>query len=696
MKKIIVLFILIFVVFAACNNGSVAPHIPGSSASNVGNVFVDDDNDNDLVAKNFNSEEEFLTFVKMYGGKSSYSGRSAPLMDMAFDGSNMAVKSAGMMMESASVDFSETNVQVQGIDEGDIIKTDGEFIYTISDKNFFIVKAYPGDEAEIVYEETFDQRPSGMFIQENKVLVYGRVEDYSLLNDTDFDEFEQVLFTKIYDVSNKNKPSIVKENFFEGRILDSRMIGNEVYIVSEIGREFDIARPFPIYYESGMKRSVNLNDMYYFGGYYTKPEFVSVQSIDIATGKPIDVKVIAVDGRNQIYMSENALYLALNGRINTWNIDQLITRKVTGKYLTEKNLKLIEDIENIDSDILSTSEKKNKIMNIYYHAIQIQSKEVQKEIEKESELLLIEEKEKIDYEEYVMIHKIIIEGNGVISVGKTAKIPGNINNQFSLDEYDNVLRVATTIGRSWWLDREELKESQNAVFTLDNDMKILDSLMGLGKDERIYSTRYVGEKLYMVTFKQIDPFFVIDLSNPAKIKTLGKLKIPGFSKYLHPYDKNTIIGIGKEASGTGRTQGLKISLFDVEDPENPVELSKFVTEAKYASSTSLYEHKAFLFSKEKNLLVIPAYNWDYQNDEGYNGAFVFNITKDEITLRGLIDHGVEKNYYGASVERSLYINDLLYTKSNSKIRINQLSDLMGVKDVFLRVEKVSDINVPVY
>ena len=104
----------------------------------------------------------------------------------------------------------------------------------------------------------------------------------------------------------------------------------------------------------------------------------------------------------------------------------------------------------------------------------------------------------------------------------------------------------------------------------------------------------------MVTFEQVDPFFVIDLSNPKKIKELGKLKIPGFSRYLHPYDKNTIIGIGKDATETGRTKGLKISLFDVSDVENPEEIAKYVSESRYADSTALYEHKAFLFSKEKN------------------------------------------------------------------------------------------------
>jgi uncharacterized secreted protein with C-terminal beta-propeller domain len=127
-------------------------------------------------------------------------------------------------------------------------------------------------------------------------------------------------------------------------------------------------------------------------------------------------------------------------------------------------------------------------------------------------------------------------------------------------------------------------------------------------------------------------------------------------------------------------------LFDVTDVENPKEVAKYVGDDKYAYSSALYEHKAFLFSKDKDLMVIPVYNYDYQNAENnYNGAFVFKISKDEIKLRGLIDHSKATEYYywQPSVERSLYINDMLYTKSLSMIRINRLDTLLGVKNVTL-------------
>ncbi|MEK6816359.1 MAG: beta-propeller domain-containing protein, partial [Nanoarchaeota archaeon] len=318
-----------------------------------------------------------------------------------------------------------------------------------------------------------------------------------------------------------------------------------------------------------------------------------------------------------------------------------------------------------------------------------------------------------------------------------------IMNQFSLDESSGVLRIATTVNANWWgVLRTEAgvsgssegvavasvalaapvavdevasdsvatdiavakiapmpprrSEQMNSIYTLDADLKVIDSLTGLAEGEQIFSTRFIGDRLYMVTFRQVDPFFVIDLSNPADIKELGKLKIPGFSRYLHTYDDNTIIGIGRDATEEGRTKGLKISLFDVTDVANPKEVAKYVSEEDYAQSTAEYEHKAFLFSKEKSLLVIPVYSYDYKDKgKSYNGALVFDINREAIKVKGLIDHSKasQSQWYSPSVERSLYIEELLYTKSPSLLRINKIDDLSSVKDVDLKVDFKGDIPV---
>jgi inhibitor of cysteine peptidase len=332
---------------------------------------------------------------------------------------------------------------------------------------------------------------------------------------------------------------------------------------------------------------------------------------------------------------------------------------------------------------LSQYEKKQKIVEVYYGALSRLDQKEQEKISDDSELKLKEELAKFESLEVSVINKISVNGLN-IDVVASASIPGRLNNQFALDEYEGNLRVATTIPQRW--SRWDLsEESKNNVYVLDSGLNKIGEIKNIAKGESIFSTRFMGDRLYMVTFRQVDPFFVIDLSNPRSPKILGELKIPGFSRYLHPYDESTIIGIGQEASETGRITGLKISLFDVSDVANPIEIAKYTGDDAYAHSTALYEHKAFLFSKEKNLLVIPAYNYDYSNAaKSYNGALVFNLQKTSIQLRGLVEHSAAKEYYyGAVVERSLYIENVLYTVSSGLIRANDIGTLGSLMNISL-------------
>jgi uncharacterized secreted protein with C-terminal beta-propeller domain len=197
----------------------------------------------------------------------------------------------------------------------------------------------------------------------------------------------------------------------------------------------------------------------------------------------------------------------------------------------------------------------------------------------------------------------------------------------------------------------------------------------------------------MVTFKRIDPFFVIDLSTPSNPKILGKLKIPGYSDYLHPYDKNHIIGIGKETGtndwGGVSIKGLKLALFDVSDVEHPKQIDKVEIGDPGTDSAALSDHRAFLFDKNKNLLVIPArvvktadiadkYISDQQ--QIWYGAYVFSVTPETgFMLRGTVEHRTGGGYtwYGSpyDVKRSLYIGDTLYTLSQKQILANSLNKI---------------------
>ena len=174
-----------------------------------------------------------------------------------------------------------------------------------------------------------------------------------------------------------------------------------------------------------------------------------------------------------------------------------------------------------------------------------------------------------------------------------------------MDEYEQHFRIATTTRQVWDSD----KMSSNNVYILDDELDVVGELEDLAPGEKIYSVRFMGKKGYIVTFKKIDPLFVIDLSDHSNPLVLGKLKIPGYSDYLHPYDENHLIGIGKdtveaadeltESRGLdfGWYQGVKMAIFDVTDVENPIELHKVVIGDRGTDSPVLYDHKAFLFDR---------------------------------------------------------------------------------------------------
>jgi len=478
------------------------------------------------------------------------------------------------------------------------------------------------------------------------------------------------------------------------------MLDDHVYFVVRNGIGFRPVYPTPIIMENNVMRSMPVTDIHYFNIPYNNLQFVTVHAIDMTDmGKEVNSKSVAVEWNQNLYMSYDNMYITYTEQINEWDLEKEITMELLDPQLTDSDKKLIAKIKATDNDVLSQNEKENKIYQVYMTYMNYMTNEEREDLQDRAEELLIKKLEEIKNFEFTVINKISVD-DGNIQVESNGKVPGHVINQFSMDESDDGhFRIATTINSRWSRFDKQRTESTNNVYVLDKILNVVGELEGLAESESIYATRFMGDKLYMVTFRQVDPFFVIDLSNPRSPKALGELKIPGFSRYLHPYDKDTIIGVGEERSESGRRRGLKISLFDVSDFKNPKEIVKFVTDENYAQSTALYEHKAFLFDKEKELMVIPAYSseWDEGRQSGYNGAFVFKINKKDIELRGLIDHSIAPDlgryYYGAQVERSLWINELLYTKSPTLLRINEIDDLSSVKNLELIKQNTK---IPIY
>jgi len=251
-----------------------------------------------------------------------------------------------------------------------------------------------------------------------------------------------------------------------------------------------------------------------------------------------------------------------------------------------------------------------------------------------------------------------------------------------------LLRIATTTGEIWQIGQNE---SKNNVYILNNELSIVGKLEGLAPGERIYSTRFMGDKVYMVTFKQVDPLYIIDTSDPTKPKVLGFLKIPGYSTYLHPVDETHILGFGYETEvnslGGTTTAGLKISLFDVTDVNKPKEISTDVIGKSGTYSELLYNHKALMFSLNKGIMAFPVMRTGENYATDFIGAYVYNISTDEIKLKTEISHMENiKDVYtnGNEIRRIMYIGDYLYTFSDNMMQVHEINGNSKVSELLIK------------
>ena len=579
--------------------------------------------------KKFSSYEELKNFVMTNAGDyGKYCYESSLLDGSAFmprlSGSGKALSGS----DEAQIDYSTTNIQVEGVDEADIVKSDGKYIYVVSGDKVVIIDAYPAENARVLSEIEASERPTELFINEDKLVVFGWTH------------------VKVYDVSDRENPILTRDVSFDGRYFNSRMIGSYVYVIINSPTIYYEAEKInlPCISSNGNTKTVPATEIYYFGNIddYSY-EFTTIMAINAQDDEEeITSETFLIGTTQNIFVSSNNIYVTYT-----------------------------------DYWVYPLRDWSNKISDL--------------ETEK------------------TIIHKISIT-DGTIEYKSWGEVPGRVLNQFSMDEYQGYFRIATTTGEVW------SGGAQNNVYVLDEDLNIAGRLEGIAPGERIYSARFMGDRAYLVTFKKVDPLFVIDLRDPRDPKVLGELKIPGYSDYLHPYDETHLIGVGKEAVDMGSFawyQGVKIALFDVSDPENPIEISKYVIGDRGTDSYALSDHKAFLFSRSKNLLVIPILLAEI-NEEQYpggvppnaygeytwQGAYVFDISLvDGLVLRGGISHSendaqLEWGWYysSRSVKRSLYIENVLYTISDGLVKMNNLEDLSEISEIELEVEEIPNFS----
>jgi len=627
--------------------------------------------------KTFSSFEELENFISTNMGTASQNEKFS-----AFDGLTIAQREAGNALDStaeaaptASDDYSETNIQVAGVDEADIVKTDGEYLYVVSESTIYILKAYPYNQARLVSKITLDQvYGAKIFVNGNKLVVVndqpilyyaeplardtisvqeGKTAEDSSNNSSEpmIPEEEYVipvyrneLSMKVYDTTDKSNPVLTRTVALNGSLSGVRMIGDYVYMVTN-----QLATQSNPETETGIE--VVLPKI--GGDYVTEVDPTKISYIDVPDQLYYITTVIAVDVTNDAIAPTYEAFL---------------TTQTTSMYVSLNNMYLIAP--NTSTWLFMDTDTEVKEETLIYRI-------------------------KLDQQ------NIVVEAEG--------SVEGFVVDQFSMDEYNGYFRVATTEWNNRWTEEEGFSsDSTNNLFVLDMNLDIVGKLENLAPDESIYATRFMGDRVYLVTFRQIDPFFVIDTSNPSQPTVLGYLKIPGYSSYLHIYDANHVIGVGKENST------LKLSLFDVTDVTAPVETAKYTVEGDWSDSEALYDHKAFLFEKSKNLLAIPVTvntygTIDRLDDEPaieedkdnttiverieiatessyFQGAYVFDISLEQgFVLKGSITHTDATNTYSGTqtIRRILYIENVLYTVSDSMVALNNLESLAPLTEIAL-------------
>lgn len=577
----------------------------------------------------------------------------------------------------SSNDYSTTNIQVENVDEADIIKNDGKYLYSLSDNDVIITNSEDPENISVASKITVSQgTPVDLMLYNNKLVI---ISDYYIsANSYRYNNTNNTI-VDVYDIQDKTTPERVKTYTLYEPYYTSRCINNKLYVISsgklrkDYNNKDDIAT---YYYEDNNKIDIKLKDIKYLKDIKTNNQtLISTLDLDNPT-ENINLQSYLIDISNA-YVSQNNIYL----------LNQ--SYKYSNDYTPLSAIFGFKGILGL-SDYSSSSSDSDTSTTIY---------------------------------------KFNILDNGSIKYSAKAKETGKTINQFSLDEYNGNLRVAL------------YNTNGSKVVVFNDNLEKIGQTSYLAKGENMYSSRFFGNKAYLVTYRTVDPLYVIDLSEPTTPKVLGELKIPGYSTYLHPYDENHIIGIGMETKETvnrnsfgrvtftsSRIVGMKMALFDVTDPNNPTQISSTVIGDSRTSSAILTNHKALLFSKEKELLAIPVNNYveDFEitnSSDSYSsivnsytsygkqylseGYLVYNINlKDGITLKGKVVHEGTSSRYSSynntKLLRGAYIGNNLYTISEDMIKVNSLDNLKQLSELKLREKETKNNNkqkssiVPLY
>lgn len=529
-------------------------------------------------------------------------------------------------------DYSKTNVQVEGVDEEDTLKNDDRYIYKIINSSSIVImdtkpNLHIEGRIELKESEANSYYFENMFLEGNQLIILGEerrpYEPRKIPITFQNNKIQEIgrVYThiRIYDITNKSAPQLVRQVSVQGTQQAIRKIGDTLYVVNNnpmIQKAINVCTTedlLPAYKDSLLGDEVQLlnpNQVYDVPWADHRPMLNSITiiaSIHLKQSKSIEMNMLLGDV-SEVYMSKEALFLEIGGKVNT-------------------------------------------------------------------------------------ISRFNVEQQSLNYVG-TGVIDGYLYNQFAMDLYDNYLRVATTGYDS------KTHQTTNNLFIFDKNMNQVSSLTGLAPTERIYSARFEGKTGYLVTYKQMDPLFVIDLSNPMLPKVKGELKIPGVSTYLHPISDQFVVGIGVATMDEDEeaykyknlelvSAGIKLSLFDVSNPNMPKEVNKIILGTMGSYSSAQYNHKAVTVHKGKSMLAIPVYIIYNESRQlnNFKGAYVFAVENGKLVGKAKLGklNETQKGYYNNyNEDRVCYIGDRLYYLYDNKINEYNIDDFKRLQTITLQ------------
>jgi len=550
---------------------------------------------------------------------------------------------------------SQTNVQVLGIDEPDIVKNDKKYIYLGGEPRFYIMEDTPVVRGEIMPAPDIRTQNTQIInaFPPNSMEKISEIEDGSellLKNDVLVVINRQKSSITAYDVSDKENPAQKwRASFSDANFISLRLLDNDIFIVSQKYVNYQAPCPIPLLEMGGKRTSIACDNIYHLTSLNPSETTYTALKINVQTGEISDTVTFLGSNQNTtVYVSNLATYVVLSGYLNQSTLMLEYFTNESQNVLPEDIIAKIKNMVDYDISLEAKLTELQVILQNYKNRLGAdQARELDTNITNALSDYINRNLRNLHLSEIVKI------ANQNMEIMATATIPGAPLNQFSLDEYEGNLRIATTVGQNFLPG----VKTANDIYVLSNNLDIVGQLTDLGIDERIYSARFVNDQAYLVTFKEIDPFFVLDLKDPQHPSLKGELKIPGFSSYLHPLEDNIILGVGKE------DQYVKLSLFDTTDPQNPKETDTLLLDEFYTEIMN--NHHAFLADRDNQLFFIPA----------SMGGYIVSYDNQNLELKRAFDEN--------GVKRGFYIDQYFYLLSNQKLRAFDMNNWEEINELIL-------------